>query len=189
MARILIIDDEEQIRSVFRRILEGEGYEVDEAADGKAGTQLLSESGYDLVLLDIVMPEQDGLETIAMLRREYPSMKIVAMSGGGQVGGQDYLTLAQRLGVSRTLQKPIYPRDLRQTVRELLPGVEPDARGCQLSILVHDRPQELQRALHAEGVVCDFREPNVVRVAPTPLYNSFEDVWRFAQVLARHDDG
>ncbi len=63
------------------------------------------------------------------------------------------------------------------------------ARGCQLSILVHDRPKELHRQLQADGIVCDFREPNVVRVAPVPLYNSFRDVWRFAQVLARHDRG
>jgi kynureninase len=62
-----------------------------------------------------------------------------------------------------------------------------DARGCQLSMLVHDRPRALFDALLAEGVVCDFREPNVIRVAPVPLYNSFHDVWRFAQVLAVHD--
>lgn len=127
MTRILIMEDEEQIRFVFRRILEGEGYEVEEAADGKVGTRLLGESEYDLVLLDIVMPEQDGLETIATLRQEHPAMKIVAMSGGGQIGGEDYLSIAQRLGASRTLQKPIYPQDLRETVRELLPlpGSEP----------------------------------------------------------------
>ena len=63
------------------------------------------------------------------------------------------------------------------------------ARGCQLSILVHDRPKALHASLQEGGIVCDFREPNVVRVAPVPLYNSFHDVWRFAQVLARHDRG
>lgn len=62
----------------------------------------------------------------------------------------------------------------------------PAQRGCQLSILVHDRPRELVAKLHAEGVVCDFREPNVIRVAPVPLYNTFEEVWCFADVLARH---
>jgi len=72
---------------------------------------------------------------------------------------------------------------------EVITPRQPEGRGCQLSILVHDRPRELQQALHDEGVVCDFREPNVVRVAPVPLYNSFHDVWRFARVLARHDRG
>src|SRR5437762_184274 len=59
-------------------------------------------------------------------------------------------------------------------------------RGCQLSILAHEHPKELFRKLHAAGVKCDFREPNVIRAAPTPLYNTFEDVWRFAKILAEH---
>ncbi len=62
----------------------------------------------------------------------------------------------------------------------------PGARGCQLSIFALDRPKELHDALTQAGVVCDFRPPNVVRVAPVPLYNSFEDVWRFSRVLAAH---
>ena len=63
---------------------------------------------------------------------------------------------------------------------------EPDARGCQLSILAHQNPKELHQALEAAGVKADFREPNVIRAAPTPLYNSFHDVWRFAQILSAH---
>ena len=63
---------------------------------------------------------------------------------------------------------------------------EAEARGCQLSILAHQKPKELLKALEAAGVKADFREPNVIRAAPTPLYNSFHDVWRFAQILANH---
>ena len=63
---------------------------------------------------------------------------------------------------------------------------EPDARGCQLSILAHQHPKELLKELEAAGVKCDFREPNVIRVAPTPLYNTFHEVWRFARSLAQH---
>ena len=62
----------------------------------------------------------------------------------------------------------------------------PDERGCQLSILAHEHPKELLRKLEAAGVKCDFREPNVIRVAPTPLYNTFHEVWRFARILAHH---
>jgi kynureninase len=62
----------------------------------------------------------------------------------------------------------------------------PDERGCQLSILAHERPKELLKELEAAGVKCDFREPNVIRVAPTPLYNTFHEVWRFARILAQH---
>ncbi len=67
---------------------------------------------------------------------------------------------------------------------EVITPRDPRQRGCQLSILVHDRPKEYHRALIDAGVVCDFREPNVVRVAPVPLYNNFHEVWRFAAVLA-----
>jgi kynureninase len=63
---------------------------------------------------------------------------------------------------------------------------EPDDRGCQLSILIHEHPKELFSKLQAAGVKCDFREPNVIRVAPTPLYNTFHEVWRFARILAEH---
>jgi kynureninase len=63
---------------------------------------------------------------------------------------------------------------------------EADERGCQLSVLVHEQPKELFGKLQAAGVKCDFREPNVIRVAPTPLYNSFHEVWRFAEILAEH---
>jgi kynureninase len=62
----------------------------------------------------------------------------------------------------------------------------PDERGCQLSILTHEHPKELLRELETAGVKCDFREPNVIRVAPTPLYNTFHEVWRFARILAQH---
>jgi kynureninase len=68
---------------------------------------------------------------------------------------------------------------------EIITPREPSARGCQLSMLVHDRPKALFEELLAAGVVCDFREPNVVRVAPTPLYNTFHEVWRFANILGQ----
>jgi kynureninase len=77
---------------------------------------------------------------------------------------------------------------------DLLPGEhfkiltprEPAARGCQLSLVVDERPRELLNSLEAEGAVVDFREPNIIRVAPAPLYNSFQEVWTFAQILSRH---
>lgn len=69
---------------------------------------------------------------------------------------------------------------------EVITPREPDASGCQLSIAVKDRPRELFNALTADGVMCDFREPNVIRVAPVPLYNTFHDCWRFAGILRNH---
>ncbi len=66
---------------------------------------------------------------------------------------------------------------------EIITPADPARRGCQLSLLVHDRPHDLPKVLQAEGVVCDFREPNVLRVAPVPLYNTFQEVWMFARLL------
>jgi kynureninase len=66
---------------------------------------------------------------------------------------------------------------------EIITPTDPARRGCQLSLLIHDRPEEMMKALQAAGVVCDFREPNVLRVAPVPLYNTFHEVWTFAQIL------
>lgn len=63
---------------------------------------------------------------------------------------------------------------------------EPAQRGAQVSLLANDRPRELFKELESADVICDFREPNVIRVAPVPLYNTFHDVWRFAQVLSKH---
>ena len=63
---------------------------------------------------------------------------------------------------------------------------EAGARGCQLSILAREHPKELFNKLDAAGVKCDFREPHVIRVAPTPLYNTFHDVWRFSRILMEH---
>jgi kynureninase len=71
----------------------------------------------------------------------------------------------------------------RSTV--ITPG-ETNARGCQLSILVHEHPRKLFNKLQTAGVKCDFREPNVIRVAPTPLYNTFHEVWHFAKILSEH---
>ena len=63
---------------------------------------------------------------------------------------------------------------------------DPDARGCQLSIVAHQNPKELHKELEIADVKADFREPNVIRAAPTPLYNGFHDVWRFGQILSAH---
>ena len=83
-----------------------------------------------------------------------------------------------------------------QSLIDAIPGAErsievttprdPSARGCQLSLAVRERPKELHAALTADGVISDFREPDVIRVAPVPLYNTFHDCWRFAQVLKGH---
>src|SRR5262249_34058037 len=66
---------------------------------------------------------------------------------------------------------------------EIITPRTPTQRGCQISLLIHDRPRELLAALESAGIVCDFREPTIIRIAPTPLYNSFHEAWSFARIL------
>jgi CheY-like chemotaxis protein len=120
MARVLIVDDDDQVRAVFRRALEGGGYEVTDASDGKAGSRLYRQQPADLILMDIIMPEQEGLETIQELRGDFPDVKIIAISGGGRGGAADYLVLARKLGADLALEKPISHEDLLRAVDQLL---------------------------------------------------------------------
>jgi CheY-like chemotaxis protein len=120
MPQILIIDDEEQIRAVFREMLERFGYEVFEATNGEEGLRLQREKPADLIITDLIMPEKEGLETIRELRQEFPEVKIIAVSGGGRIGPAQYLDVAKKLGATCTLQKPVGLDQLRQEVHRLL---------------------------------------------------------------------
>ena len=120
MPRILIVDDEIQIRTMLRRMFEREGYEVIDAPDGKVAMSLHREEPADLIITDLVMPGTDGIETIIKLRKGFPEVKIIAMSGGGLVGGEDYLMMAKGLGAMRTFSKPIEREEMLKAVRELL---------------------------------------------------------------------
>jgi DNA-binding response OmpR family regulator len=120
VARILIIDDEEQPRHMLRLALERAGYEVVEARDGNEGLQRFHETPTDLIITDLLMPEKEGLETIIDVRREFPNVKIIAMSGGGRSGSLNFLEIAKRLGAQRTLAKPFGLQEMLAAVRELL---------------------------------------------------------------------
>ena len=120
MARILIIDDEEQVRLYLRKMLETEGYEVVDAPDGKVGLRLYRQNPADLIIMDIFMPEKEGLGTIRELRRDYPEVKIIAISGGGKISTLDFLPIAKRLGALRTLAKPFTRQELLDAVQEVL---------------------------------------------------------------------
>ncbi len=124
MARITVIDDHDAIRTAVRRALEPAGHEVWEAADGLAGLKLLAERGADVVITDIFMPEQDGIVTVRRIRKEFPSVKIIAMSGGDSTGRLDLRKDAELLGAKKSLGKPFTPGDLVRAVREVL---EPDS--------------------------------------------------------------
>ncbi len=107
MARILVIDDDTQLRGLMRRILERAGHEVHEASNGRIGLELQRQINADLIITDIFMPEMEGTEFIMVIRAEFPHVEVIAMSGGGNVGDVDILELAKNLGAARAFHKPI----------------------------------------------------------------------------------
>lgn len=119
-ARILIIDDDQQIRILLRKMLESDGYSVDEAADGRAGFAMYTAEPQDLVITDLIMPEREGLETIRDLRLYNPEVKIIAISGGGSLPADNYLYMAECFGAERIFRKPFRVEDILTAVRELL---------------------------------------------------------------------
>ncbi len=119
-ARILVIDDDQQIRKLLRKMLESDGYRVDEAADGRAGFAMYTADPYDLVITDLIMPDREGLETIRDLRSYDPAARIIAISGGGTLPADNYLHMAECFGAQRVLQKPFRSDAICAAVRQLL---------------------------------------------------------------------
>ncbi len=114
MASVLIVDDEEQLRLLMRQALEQADFKVQDAKDGKDALDQYRRNPTDLVIMDILMPGQDGLESIIQLRREFPTAKVIAITGGSEmIGVLNYLEVAKMLGARRTLHKPF---DLKELV-------------------------------------------------------------------------
>ena len=120
MIRILVIDDEKVIRNSLSEMLSLSGFEVRTAANGNEGIRLMDQVPADLVITDIVIPKQEGLETILQLRRYHPQAKIIAISCSGVGAGRTYLQAAHAMGAERTLSKPFSFRDLIETIDEIL---------------------------------------------------------------------
>ncbi|MGH7095689.1 MAG: response regulator [Stellaceae bacterium] len=118
--KVLVIDDDVLVRRTICRILEHGGYQVAVAEDGAEGAAKFRSEQPDLVITDIIMPEQEGIETIMALLRENPRARIVAVSGGGRLGSMDFLTVARKLGAKETLRKPFEPAELLGCVSRAL---------------------------------------------------------------------
>ena len=121
MPRILVVDDDQQVRTMIKLTLERDGYGVTEASDGSEAVKIYQQETFDLVITDIVMPGKEGIETIMELRGLNPGAQIIAISGGGRISPEDYLTWAQRFGVARTFTKPVDRTQLLEAVAELIP--------------------------------------------------------------------
>jgi len=115
-SRILVIDDDPQIREMIREVLERKDHTVFEADNGNKGLRSARSEPVDIVITDIIMPDKDGLETIAELRSSFPGIKIIAISGGGRRVDSDFLPAAQAFGADQVLYKPFRPRDVIETI-------------------------------------------------------------------------
>jgi CheY-like chemotaxis protein len=120
MANILVVDDDPTIRTIASELLRSAGHEVMEAADGDEALRALRTAPADLVVLDMLMPNRDGLETIMEVRRSYPGVRILAISSGGSLGVGDLLATARIFGADETLPKPLSFTTFAATVDRLL---------------------------------------------------------------------
>lgn len=121
-ARILVADDDEQYRLMLQRTLERAGYVVSTADNGVTALAAAKATDHDLAVMDLLMPEKEGLETIRELRQLRPGLPIIAITGGGRGNPADYLRAAKLLGARGALEKPFSIQDLLRLVREILPG-------------------------------------------------------------------
>lgn len=126
MARILVIDDDPPVRATIKLVLETQGFEVVAVESGRAGKKAIEAASFDAAIVDVFMPDMDGLETIRVLRRRRPELPIVVVSGAislfdyrdAMEPPPDYLSMAAELGAVASVQKPFQPRDLLRAVRE-----------------------------------------------------------------------
>ena len=120
---ILVAEDNGQLRSWLQKVLEYAGYAVMEAANGRELMDILRRTSVHLCITDLAMPEQEGIETIQMIRSEYPEMKIIVISGAGP----EMLQVSRKLGATASLSKPVDVETLLKTVREVLAASNPQS--------------------------------------------------------------
>jgi CheY-like chemotaxis protein len=123
MKRILIIEDDKSHLRMLNILLKKAKYEVVLSSNGLEGFELFQQEPCDLVITDIFMPEQEGLETITIFKEKYPDVKIIAISGGGiktNYIAKDILEIASDLGATKVISKPIDIPDFLESVKELL---------------------------------------------------------------------
>jgi two-component system, chemotaxis family, chemotaxis protein CheY len=119
---ILVIDDNASVRKALTLMLESGGHRVIGAKDGTEGMRMFEAQAPDLVIVDIIMPDKDGIEIIREMQRTRPGTRIIAMTGGGRFPNLDFLKMARVFGAADTLAKPIDPDDLVSRVEACLAG-------------------------------------------------------------------
>ncbi len=120
METILIIDDCGPFREMLRDILADAGFIVVEADNGLDAVGLYRKNEASLAIVDLIIPEKEGIETLSELRQAFPDARLIAISGGGCLGAQEFLNKAREAGVSHTFSKPFDLNEMVGTVRNLL---------------------------------------------------------------------
>lgn len=118
--KILVIDDDPSVRKFIATTLKNENYTVTEAENGEDGLKKFQEErDIGIIITDLLMPDKEGIETIMEIRKVNPSIKILAISGGGKAGPENYLLLADAVGANATLKKPFSGQELIMCLRLL----------------------------------------------------------------------
>ena len=120
MARILVLDDDKPFLDTLVEMLALHGHEVHSALNGRLSLDLISEKKIELMITDLVMPEQEGLQTILEARKFHPELKIIAMSGGGRRVPVDFLEIARKIGADHALNKPFSTEELNAAVNKVM---------------------------------------------------------------------
>jgi len=117
--RIIVAEDHSEICRMLSDFLKRQGHTVTSAADGEEAVGFAEKSPFDVLITDIFMPKKDGIQTIAEFRTRFPNTKIIAMSGGGTISGEEGLRLAKRTGADMTLVKPFSMSELAAALESL----------------------------------------------------------------------
>ena len=126
MTEILIVDDDDQIRYMLRLLFEAEGFAVREAENGKLALERYRQRAADVVILDILMPDMEGIETIRELKNINAGVNVIALSGGGRLSGEYYLKMIKGFSPRYTFTKPVDPEVLLEAVRNIMSTDEPE---------------------------------------------------------------
>jgi CheY-like chemotaxis protein len=127
IASILVVDDEQDVRELLQGVLEAADYEVTTAIDGEQAIRLLALQKFSLVLTDLLMPNKDGIEVVGELRKKYPTIPVIVMSGGGRLPQGDYLRMVKIYGAHAVLPKPFSNATMLKAIADLLPPPPPKA--------------------------------------------------------------
>lgn len=120
MATILIIDDDRMFREMLRQLLEKNGYDVLEADGGDSGLRQFQDLSPDLVVCDLIMPDKEGMETMQEMRKINRDIPIIAVTGGGRVGPEIYLMLAEAMGAQKAFSKPFVSQEFLEAIAACL---------------------------------------------------------------------